>query len=1021
MPWVGTRGGEIYKADLDLLATAAEAALDRASDVDAGEMGRTFDVIKGDADPTYVPGTLTGVFSFSDSTETYPDPIGSPVVKTPERWAWCDELNRIWKVLWNIPNNFSFRAGDQYPFRYGDWDLWTGAANGVAWDRIAAYWATQSTPGVGSLDTIVCSPGPNLHTTIKDARPDDSLGGYAKAYRDTLALYSTDQGDFTIYGGLFTSLHVTEYSPAVAYTSGSPKIDTFTYDNIPAGSGLYGYYEVEYTYTGGGAPTDPTASGYDCYFHIPPSGNTGNHDALWDGNKFYMWITDGTSPRGEDTIMYDAAGGLLSTTGTQEIRHYVDATGWVLSKMQFRGGIYTDSVVSGDGSVTGENVIHPRNESVKAALKILTSPELEDADYLLFDTLEQKLSDPGTGTRTVDTNLRAMLRQDTKDALDDYPVPTASDATARAELLTDLNALINGALDNQLYDLWLAAVEATITLRPGTRWMLERDSQDPVFLARMRRLILEDCYSTELRRIPSGYGAPENEILQLSIDIAVTGIADFETTPLFAGSYFCSNQDVEIVYIGLGLPQWCRNTYLDYQMPDGSSHGEEYDVDGQRTSGPRGYCYQWTADQRAWFRPALTPVPSNYPVVHRDWFGVLIEAGNRSERPNWLMDGYVPYWEHDGYHSWAVIEQPPAIAAGGISYNTYDVFINQGDIAAGVEYEYTLDNPNLEIYVSWVDYPDPDDPGTYEFKGERGYYRFPGDFPSSLGIDDGYHSLFVTVKNPTATSQTFREIVSVFSPDGTEAGGDPPNPEPRFFPIQEPNNVQPAAPVGYGDSYRFGPVEGYPTSTARKPFPCPQRGQHIREILIRRLPVRNSAGIYVPPDAADMEEKKIKLGLMAGAGVISGAIYGSYPGNWIDFETIVIPAGENEVRADVSYFVLKGCPLAYYVTTPADGEDDEEFEIFASVEFQPAINNTFIQKTPREEPYITFITGTFSGPPWVSNTYLYGDNLNGYTGLDRDRRSQIVRHGYYPGDVCIVQPPVSNREVKALYDFLLTQ
>lgn len=1014
MPWVGTKGSNIVKADLDLLATEATRVLTNVN------MGRTYDVQAASA-----PATMTG-FSFSTPTETYPDPIGSPVVKTAYRWAWCDELNHIWMCLWNIPVSKSYISGDQYPFGYGSWDLWDsgGSVNGVAWDRIAAYWAEQGAPGVGSLNTIVCSPGPNLHTRLADARPDDSLGGYAVAYRDTFALYSRDQDAFTIYGGLFTSLVVTRHDPGIAYVPGTPNDHVFTYDGIPAGSGLYGYLEVEYTWVGAGSPTDPTSVS-ELYIAAFGGGHTGNYDTLWEGDKFYMWLTDGTSPRGEDTVISVAGAGTPhTTTGTDTIEHYVSDSDWVFTAIQFRGGIYTDSVDSSSGSITGENVIHPRNYSVKAALKISATPYLVDADYLLFNTMEEKLSVPGTGTRTCDTALRAMFRQATKDALDDYPVPTASDATARAELLTDLNSLIAGDLDPQLYDLWIAAVEATVTLRPGTRWMLERDSNVPAFLERMRRLILEDCYPTELRRIPPGYNTPEDEILQLSVDIGVTGIADFDGTTLYAGSYFCSNQDVEIVYMGLGLPQWCRNTYLDYQMPDGSVGNSAYNT--SRTSGPRGYSYQWTSDQRAWFRPALSPIPSNYPVMHRDWFGVVVEGVNSAERPNWMTSGFAPYWAHDEYHRWIVLPESPPLAAGGLSYSTYNISIQEGAIADGVEYEYTLDNPDLEVYVSWNDYPDPSDPGTYEYKGELGYFRFPSDFPGSAGVDDGWHALYVTVKNPTSASQMFREIISVFQPDGTETGNEPPNPCPRFFPVQEPNNV-PAnqLPVGYGDSYRFGPEEGEVlyaeddplsafTSTQQKPYPCPQRGQHIRELLIRRLPVRNSRGIYVEPDAADMEEKKVKIGLMCGAGVVAGAVYGSYPGNWMDFETHVVPAGEVELRVEVSYIVLKGCPLAYYVTTAADAEDDEEFEIFASVEFQPAVNNTFIHRAARVVDGQAFVTGEFSGPPWTSNTYLYQENLNAQIW---GGTTASPRHGV----VTIVQPPVSNREVKALYDFLLTQ
>lgn len=1040
MPWVGTRGGEIVKADLDLLATEAERVLDRAGSADAGEMGRTFDVIRGDAEPTYVPADMTGAFSFSTETETYPHDsggqLGDLVQKTPPRWAWCDELNRIWKCFWNIPNGYSYRAGTDYPFGYylpkddifeEGWNLWNdgAATNGVAWERLEGIgdnWFSQFTPGSYALDTMVCSPGPILYTLIADRRPDFTAGDYARAYANVSYMYSRDQLPFDIYYGLFTPQVTTNgdqrYHTSYSLAPNGIAVDTITYDNLPSGCGLYGYYEVEYRWVGSGTPSDPSASS-DLHFYIASGPSiTGFHGSEWNGaDRFYMWINDGSSDRTADTVMMDASSGHFTAGAgpfTAPIRHYVDSTDWVWNKTIFRGGIYTSVHAAPDASSSSEHVIHPRNASVRAALHVSNDPDLINADILDFDAMDLLLSVPGTGVRVVDTNLRAMFEQTSRDNLDDYPVPTADPTAARASLLGELNRLINGEMDNILYGFWEAAVLATITLRPSTQWMIERDFQDEEHLRRMRRMMLEDCYLTELNRIPADAVAPEYEIHINALGSDThDGTADFNVTNLlYRGSYYLSRKDLEVLFIGNGLPQWCVNTYLDYQMPDGSVQSEDYASSGARLAGPRGYATTHTADSRAWFSPAITPVPSNYPVVHKDWFGVIVEAGNASERPNWMTAGYAPYWRHDEHHRWVVRPPATAVPAGEVSYSTYELTIPAGAVADGWQWEYTVANRELEIYVSWNDYPDPDDPGTYQFKNTQGFYQFPSDFPGAPEAGIGFNSLFVTVKNPTATSQTFREVVSAFKPTGTEASNDPPWPEPRFFPYQEPNNVVLATPSGWGDSYLFGPWTGTDATILHKPFPCPQRGQHIRELLIRRLPVRNSAGIYVPPETADMEEKDVLVGIMAGAGVISGAIYGSYPGDWVDFETHTIPAGENELRVSVSYYVLQGAPLAYYVKDTGGAEDDEEFEIFASVEYQPAVNNTFISWGLETINGVERLRGGFHGPPWVNNTMLYAENLNG----DYAGQPPGIRHEQ---DIVIVQPPVSNRELKALYDFLL--
>ena len=138
MPFGATKGGAITKADLDLIAQQANLKLTPQ------DMYRTPDVQTGLA-----PALMTGVFAFSDETEVYYSPLGHPVEKRAPRWAWADELNRIWKCLWNIPNS------GYAPFGVNSWDIGTG---GAATDMITAYWNIQSVPPFVVLRIVATSP-----------------------------------------------------------------------------------------------------------------------------------------------------------------------------------------------------------------------------------------------------------------------------------------------------------------------------------------------------------------------------------------------------------------------------------------------------------------------------------------------------------------------------------------------------------------------------------------------------------------------------------------------------------------------------------------------------------------------------------------------------------------------------------------------------------------------------------------------------------------------------------------------
>ena len=86
MPFAATKGGQITKSDLDLLAVKSNLWLTPA------DMGRTYDVQQSG----YTPATMTGAFSFSTEIESYynNDPVNSPVTKAAPRWAWCALVGR---------------------------------------------------------------------------------------------------------------------------------------------------------------------------------------------------------------------------------------------------------------------------------------------------------------------------------------------------------------------------------------------------------------------------------------------------------------------------------------------------------------------------------------------------------------------------------------------------------------------------------------------------------------------------------------------------------------------------------------------------------------------------------------------------------------------------------------------------------------------------------------------------------------------------------------------------------------
>jgi hypothetical protein len=1006
---------------LDDLAAAANA-----SAVVPQDMERTFDVSRT-YDPAYAgPTTMTGAFSFSDETEIWQDPLGGvPRVVFAERFAWDNELNRIWKSVWNIQNSTptsGLTIG--YPYGNDGWDTGSEAV-GTAENNVATWWTYAPTPSPGSTDEMVISEGPNCFTQVAF-----TSGTYVKAYDHIRAIFSKEQDAFDILSGLFTpeTWSIGDHAHHDAFAGVGGWVET-TIDTASIGAvgttGLYGYFEIEYTNPSSSA-ADPT--NYLLDFH--DGGSTGNIYTKRDGNSWFMWFdADGIGVDGwrKDHYIYYASGSLLPDTGTVHVRHYVVDAGWVFAGMTIRGGIYQNVASSSSGILTGEQVIHPRNESIRAALHVTNDPHLvynntaDPQDILNFIDLDAKLSNPGFGTRHVDTIIRSMLRvSPTTDELDAYPVPNPDqDAPPAAyDMTTDLNSIIDAAVDNVIYDSWIQECLASVTLRPGTRWLVELHSTNIDIIRRMNRRLLEDCYPTQLRRIPATKTFPENEVLSLSLAGTATGTATWDTVTLVAGTLYCTNENAKLLYIGVGLPQWCSNTFLDYQMPNVQSNGRVMSFPSD------------SLDAQRSFQTLMSPVPSNYPVIHMKWFGTLVNVSYRDKTPDASLRGYVPYWATDENHRWTTYPSrslpTPTLS---YDYNTFGPILIGLDFTQGWNIEWSCGNRELTVYVSATDFvADPPVPGTYIFSDPKGFFSLHPSLANPdiyvFELSDGSFidaspylgsNIVITLYNPTATGQRYQTIISYFKPT---SGEQPALPDPAFFPKMEPATQSGFMNGGIfypgGDSFRFGPsaVPFSLDTNAGRQFPCPQRGQHVRELVIQRMPIRNSSGCYVIPTTSD--EKVIWIGLMAGAGVVAGAIYGSYPGDWMDFQTFTIPADTNEYRVSVSYPVLEGCPLAYWVEETVHGtEDDEEFSIFASVEFQPAVNNTFVPKREIIENIegqpTSLLQGSFSGPPYLSNTMLFHDNLNNTRDNFESTRD---------GNANTVKPPIQARNLNAFYDFL---
>lgn len=945
------KGGVVTKADLDWLAFYANAKLTPQ------DMSRTWDQTRDGSDG-YTPGVMTGAFSFSA--------LGAAA----ERWAWLDEINRIWRCLWNI----SPAAGNAD----NEWDIYDDTVttspdytSGIAKTRIEDYWSAMTETGY-SGNKIVASPGPHCWiTTQYNARQ-------VKVFSRCRAIYTKEQPDFDIRSGVM--IHEIGVSGDMsAHDSTDMVRHTFLYTTL-GGADLWGYFEAEFTRTSGGAT--PTLS--DILVNLGSSGGgaTGGVATMaLDGDKLYIYFDDGLPRNSPFTIV----GGSIYGSGDQWIEFYCNTPGWVWSKSTWRGGFVKTTTPSTDGTTAGDKVIHPRNESVRAALHVGVDPHLIDSDFLDFDAMDALLSDPTidpypAGQRPVDIFIRNALSIETIVALDEYPATVPTTATCRPLLLADLNDRFIDA-DRLIYTLpaW-----AGVTLRPATIWMMNRDTDDPEIRKRANRLLLEDAYPGihGLNRIPPDKVAPENEILDLTL-ADPSGMATFEGVPLLCG-HMTSLETAKIIYLADALPQWAYYTFCDLWLPNGSLA-----INGGAT-GPKGPIrYPYTEGQ-----PGNAPVPSNWPVFHVKHFGLPVGSLRQIPDPHTL--GYAPFWDSDKDHRWYGFK-PISVPAG--AFELQFVAVN---LDPSWRYEVSGHNRKFTLYAS-MSPPNPSDPTTYMRAFPKGHFVYPDDFVGLGDLVPG-NGLWVAFLNTDTIAQSYRFEVSVFR---SHTGEFPPVPipDPKFFPVQEPNYPYGADSFLSDASVRFSPVEGAGFNSNRA-FPVPQRGYMIRDVLIQRVPKRNASGITTMP--ANAEARTVRIGIMAGAGVIAGAVNSSYPGEFIEFDAVLVGAGVVEMRVDAMWPVLDGMPLAYYAE---GGDDSEEFCIFASVEFQPAINNTFVRTTPFDP-----IEGAYNGMPFLSATWGWSQNNTN----PNSTSGPSDLWGKHRGGKWDVMPPISARAVTELYGFLAT-
>lgn len=914
--------------------------------------------------------------------------------------AWITEINRIWYSLFDVGQ---LPSPDQveYSLTYSGIDYFS------TMDRIGEvmqYWWVA----VPDRETVV-SCGPHLWSYCQSVT--GSTYWQCKAFQGAKFIFSRiDCPDFYLRPGFILG---TIEQPAEilqsggAGTSGSPVYVDIDY-NLASGI-LYGDIWAEFV-----APTPGAGAGPPSTSDIGFSGWGTGGSGTWEFVSGSTWRIHLGYQGIKNTI--DNSGSPAS--GTFHLQAYVDDAGWSPAAPAFGaiGVIQTDTELqaSVDAVATTYNVVSPRNGAMRQKVHLTFDPhfrlivdgfhDIVDANAFII-----KLRDAGASgfpeTTSPSHYLYGVILNPLETWIDEYP-GGANDALIEPALIDVLNDLIDG--DN----LFNSGAWGGVSLRASTAWLLARNPTG-LFLQLLNRLLLEDAYPDELLRIPEESFDITEEIGELTIpDIDAYRVESpggyyFGHYPAGAFCTLVADEDenpvpsVAGIYVATAWPQAFHHSFLDFNLPN-YWNGAQWQLSSLRDGS---YVFQAGDDITpiGTVFPSAKNLPAHWPVVNVSNFAsyAINEENQRNGSALANMQAIVPYWANDSHHT--IFDEGYA-KIGPAELLTYSHFISDtlGDsVLEKRKLEYTANNESLHIYVA-VDVPLPGNPASYLFVKTDGVVRFPKDFTDRGLTPSDYYAanLFFGVYNPTSGTLTSHFVRSEFY---SSEGEDPPYAEPRFFPRRSRTVTDKydmkleASTLGLGEligdnSYRFTPLDYAPFwgGSDLRAMPIPDRGYCIVGLVIQNKSQPNEKNIQVTPVA----DSQIKIGVMAGAGVFAGAIWGAYPGEFLEFATYTLSGGESRKVVEVFWPVLDGCPLAFQSVVG-------EHTVTALVDFQPGVNVGFRGREVAGSDQ----QGTYSGKPFFQGRFFVAQNLN---------NPSVVSYEW------LLLPPISARSFQDLNWLLLS-
>lgn len=928
--------------------------------------------------------TLSGTYEFPAITDVIPRGL-------------ADVYDRMYNAIYEADqdggalNTFSYTTSvfDGYESKDRVWEVMTS-------------WMESSYP------RLICpSMGPHLwtHTDMvaggaKLTEPDGvgtSAHKMVPAFKDATFIYSQLDHkpfakSFKIRSGLVAGTLKVPYhqngdgryctNVGTPGTGTGPAKVSFDY-NIPDFN-YYGQIWFEFTKAGAGS-TSP--SDYGMSFTGIGSGFGGVAETVNDVCRIYL----------DDkpvTIIIPGGGGPAS--GTAEFFAYVNDTGWTFTGFGMTGLFQfasMPSLNSEDGVVTDFQVIHPRNESMRLESHIRDSADLAPGDLLNVHDFIMELKANATPTIQY---LNSQWEDDLPTWIFEYP-GGANDAAIPGELVTQINDnIINDSVNIGALAAWSA-----VDLRDITQFLVDLDLPPGPLLARANRLSLEDAFPSYIRALPPPVVTPEQEIVQLSLpDIDVDTDGWFFGDGVCLPGHFCmlnawddtagdpvdAEGEVAGMYIAKAWPQVIQPAFLDFWLPQYFKPIPEstiiYESSLRATNSVLG---PGSPTSSFYLSPVQRDQMCSYPIQRAAAHGSFTE---KLARQTWVA----PYWEGDQHHQWGGLRQyhdqpilPIPFSDPEFSYFGSMIMPNNDSgntQLSKLVMEHCWLNRNVELYLSLTDYPDPDNAATYDFKETtKGFFTFPQDFIDYGLIPSAFYGqeVFITMYNRQPTAQPYGSCTSVFY---SLTGEEPPYPEPNFFrrhSLYNDKKYDMALPDG-GDGLGVGRTNYVFTHSSAggtdKCYPVPDRGYVVHGLSFKRKPVPNASGIRV--EATDLSDAiTIKVGIMAGTGVVAGASVGVFPGRFIEFMEFDIAIGDVSSTFPVFFPVLEGHPLAYIVTSPSGAE----VLATAYVTFQPMANVGFVHGTRQVSGAggsipPPFRTGAWCGKPYLLKHIFWAENLN---------------------------------------------